>query len=36
MKTSIRTLAPLFCTRRMVKEYMKELYLPAISNGKAG
>jgi starch phosphorylase len=30
MKDSIRTLAPQFSTKRMVKEYMKELYLPAL------
>ncbi len=30
MKESIRTLAPQFGTRRMVKEYMEQLYLPAI------
>jgi glycogen phosphorylase len=29
MKESIRTLAPQFCTRRMVKEYLENLYLPA-------
>lgn len=30
MKTSIRTLAPQFCTRRMVKEYTNTMYLPAM------
>ncbi len=30
MKESIRTLAPKFNTRRMVKEYMTEYYLPAM------
>jgi len=30
MKESIRTLAPQFSMRRMVKEYTKSLYLPAI------
>ncbi len=30
MKESMRTLIPGFCTRRMVKEYMRELYMPAI------
>ncbi|MGA9397527.1 MAG: alpha-glucan family phosphorylase [Anaerolineaceae bacterium] len=30
MKESIRTLAPQFNTRRMVKEYMTEFYLPAL------
>jgi starch phosphorylase len=34
MKASIRTLAPQFSTRRMVKEYMQELYLPALTSGK--
>lgn len=29
MKESIRTLAPQFSTRRMVKEYLETLYLPA-------
>jgi starch phosphorylase len=31
MKESIRTLAPQFGTRRMVKEYVEKLYLPAIT-----
>jgi len=30
MKASIRTLAPQFSTRRMVKEYIECLYLPAM------
>ncbi|MGB6422555.1 MAG: alpha-glucan family phosphorylase [Anaerolineales bacterium] len=30
MKESIRTLAPQFCTRRMVIEYLERLYLPAV------
>jgi starch phosphorylase len=30
MKESMRTLIPRFCTRRMVKEYLRELYMPAI------
>jgi starch phosphorylase len=30
MKESIRTLAPQFSMRRMVKEYMERLYLPAM------
>ena len=30
MKESIRTLAPVFCTRRMVTEYLEQLYLPAM------
>jgi starch phosphorylase len=32
MKESIRTMAPQFCTRRMVKEYMDELYFPAMES----
>lgn len=32
MKESIRTMAPQFCTRRMVKEYMRELYFPAMES----
>jgi starch phosphorylase len=30
MKDSIRTLAPQFSTRRMVKEYIEHMYVPAI------
>jgi len=30
MKESIMTLGPLFSTRRMVKEYITEMYLPAM------
>jgi glucan phosphorylase len=30
MKESIRTLAPQFSTRRMVKEYQERMYLPAL------
>jgi starch phosphorylase len=30
MKESIRTLAPQFCTRRMVIEYLERLYLPGV------
>jgi starch phosphorylase len=30
MKEAIRTLAPLFSTRRMVKEYVQNLYLPVM------
>jgi starch phosphorylase len=33
MKESIRTLAPQFSMRRMVKEYMERLYLPAMLVG---
>jgi starch phosphorylase len=29
-KESIRSLAPSFCMRRMVKEYISEMYLPAL------
>ena len=32
-KESIRTLVPQFSTRRMVKEYMDELYFPAMKSG---
>jgi starch phosphorylase len=31
MKESIRTLAPQFGTRRMVKEYVEKMYIPAIT-----
>lgn len=31
MKDSIRTLAPIFSTRRMVKEYAAEMYVPAMT-----
>lgn len=30
IKESIRTLVPQFCTRRMLKEYMSQAYLPAM------
>ena len=30
MKESIRTLAPQFCTRRMVIEYLERMYLPGV------
>jgi glycogen phosphorylase len=30
VKQSIRTVLPRFCTRRMVKEYVKEMYRPAL------
>jgi starch phosphorylase len=33
MKESIRTLAPHFSMRRMVKEYIERLYLPALQAG---
>jgi starch phosphorylase len=32
IKESIRTISPMFCTRRMLKEYTRDLYLPAIRN----
>ncbi len=32
MKEAIRTLAPQFSTRRMVKEYWNEMYLPSIKS----
>lgn len=32
MKESIRTLAPRFSMRRMVKEYVEQLYLPAAEH----
>ncbi len=31
-KTAIKTLAPQFSTRRMVKEYLERLYLPALAS----
>ncbi|OGW68393.1 MAG: alpha-glucan phosphorylase [Nitrospirae bacterium RIFCSPLOWO2_02_FULL_62_14] len=31
VKDTVRTVAPRFCTRRMVKEYMDHLYAPAAS-----
>jgi glycogen phosphorylase len=34
MKESIRTMVPQFCTRRMVKEYMNEMYFPAIQSSQ--
>lgn len=32
MKNSIRTLAPLFSTRRMLKEYVEQMYVPALAS----
>lgn len=32
MKQSMRTLIPQFCMRRMVKEYVQQLYVPAMKN----
>ena len=31
IKESLRTVAPRFCTKRMVKEYVSTLYLPAMA-----
>lgn len=31
VKDAIRTVVPRFCTRRMVKEYMEQMYIPAAS-----
>jgi starch phosphorylase len=36
VKESIRTVAPHFCTRRMLKEYVERMYLPAFGNGAVG
>ncbi len=36
MKEAIRTVAPRFCTRRMLKEYLEKLYQPALAEGKGG
>jgi glycogen phosphorylase len=35
VKDAIRTIAPQFCTRRMVKEYMELLYAPAANRSPA-
>jgi len=35
MKESIRTIAPLFSTRRMLKEYAQKMYLPAMNGGSS-
>ncbi len=34
VRESIRTIAPQFSTRRMVKEYLKHYYVPAIKNSQ--
>jgi len=34
VKENIRTLVPQFSTRRMVKEYLHDMYLPCMSTGK--
>jgi starch phosphorylase len=31
IKESIRTIAPRFCARRMVKEYVERMYAPALA-----
>jgi starch phosphorylase len=36
VKESIRTLAPMFSTRRMVKEYTTEMYVPAAMSSVSG
>jgi starch phosphorylase len=33
MKEAIRTIAPRFCTRRMLKEYLEKFYRPALAEG---
>ena len=35
VKEAMRTAAPIFCTRRMVKEYAEQLYVPAARNAGA-
>lgn len=34
VKASMRTLTPQFCTKRMVKEYVNELYMPGLKTAK--
>jgi starch phosphorylase len=34
MKESMRTITPQFSTRRMLKEYVERLYLPAMTETK--
>ncbi len=36
VKESIRTVAPQFCTRRMLKEYVERMYLPAFDGPVSG
>lgn len=36
MKAAIRTVAPRFCTRRMLREYLEKFYLPALGAEKEG
>jgi starch phosphorylase len=33
MKEAIATLTPIFSTRRMVKDYVNQMYIPAMENG---
>ncbi len=35
-KETIRTVAPYFSTRRMMKDYVQQMYLPLLSQSKAG
>ena len=34
MKNTIKTLSPMFCTRRMVTDYVNKMYVPAIEASK--
>ena len=34
MKNAIKTLSPMFCTRRMVSDYVRKMYVPAIEASK--
>ena len=36
VKEAIRTLSPQFSTRRMVGDYVREMYIPAIESQQAG
>jgi starch phosphorylase len=36
VKQAIRTVLPGFSARRMVKDYVREMYLPAVSQPVAG
>jgi starch phosphorylase len=35
VKETIRTVTPYFSTRRMLKEYVEQMYLPLLSETKA-
>jgi len=35
VKEAIASISPIFCTRRMLKEYIKRMYIPAASRGKS-